>query len=836
MESLSGIIERVTFFSEQSGWSVLKVTPFQSSGEVVTVTVHQAKVFPGATVEFQGDWVEHGQYGTQFKAVSFFEKKPASIAALEKYLGSGLIYGVGPVTAKKIVAQFKEQTLDIFENEMDRLMEIRGIAQGKLEVIRKSWEEHRNIRNVMLFLQNHGLSTLFAVKIYKRYGDESIEIVQDNPYRLALDIYGIGFLSADRIAKAMGIEGRDPRRLRAAIQHVLAASREEGHCYLFFHQVICSLEDLLELSSLEGDARQCLEEMEENGEIKTRTIEGSPCYYSKTLFFHEKYVAEKVSLLKRKPSALDGERVGRWIEKFNTQQVHPLSQEQGESVKGVVGEGFSILTGGPGCGKTTTTKAIVRLLLAMGKRVLLAAPTGRASQRMEEVIGLPAQTIHRLLIWNPAQGGFKKGEQDPLDTDFLIIDECSMLDISLTASLLKAVNPKGTQVLFIGDHDQLPSVGAGNVLKDLIASEAVAVFFLTQVFRQAKESLIIKYAHEINRGQVPRIDTPFRDHSLWEKGCDVLFIDAEEATARGVQFIKRVKRVLNDQVSREGEGILLQKMGAQRVSQGEEGFLVENISEQEWERIKEGKLKHDVISISDKFEHVNIEKLLESKTESEEVREIIKSIHPFSSLHYGVTGSEMVMKLHQEIIPKYRGEGVEVQILSPMTRGSMGTFALNKKIQDRLRGLFPERKQLSVGQKIFLEGDRVIQKKNNYDLEVFNGDIGKIISMDLGTPQIVVCFPRGREVLYKRENLLELDLAYAITIHKSQGSEFDTVIIPVVTQHFKLLLRNLIYTGLTRGKKLVVFVGTRKALAIAVKNDHNKKRQTFLKELTALIH
>ena len=632
----------------------------------------------------------------------------------------------------------------------------------------------------------------------------------------------------------LGITGRDPRRIKAALKHVLASSREEGHCYLTLGQACRSIVKLLE-ESLDELVEKYLHEMAEEREIRTRIIQDQECYYSKTLFYDEKYVAEKVNLLIKKNLQQDMKRIHHWIEKFNSKQKIPLSQEQANSVAGVTGQMFSILTGGPGCGKTTATKAIVKLAMAMGKKVLLAAPTGRAAQRMEEVIGLPAQTIHRLLVWNPSGGGFKKDEEDPLDADFMIVDECSMLDISLTASLLKAINYHQTQVLFIGDQDQLPSVGAGNVLKDLIFCQKIPVFRLTQVFRQAGESLIIKYAHQINNGEIPRIDSPFREPSLWSKGHDALFIDAEEVTQEDLKFLNRTKYVLKKQVDQEGEGLIQieGKKGGQikKLVQDDKAFFLTEISEDELTELKQGNIK--VFSIPEKFKHVQIEHLLASSSQIAEIREVLNKIHPLSSLHYGMTASDMILKLYKEILPKYLGKELEIQILTPMTRGSMGTFSLNKKIQNEFNISSPGKKQLVVGPKIFRQGDRVIQKRNNYDLEVFNGDIGKIVDIDLLNLGLTVTYPgkENRIVIYKKENLVELDLAYAITIHKSQGSEFNAIIIPIATQHFKLLFRNLIYTGLTRAKKFVIFVGTRKALAIAVKNIDNRQRQTFLQDL-----
>lgn len=840
METLSGIVQRITFSSEETGWTVLKVAPFNRPQDIVTVTIHQAQIFAGATVEFNGSWTEHSQYGQQFKATHFLEKKPASTAALEKYLGSGLIYGIGPKTAKKIVKHFKKDTLTIFEEDIERLKEISGIAQAKLEKISFAWTEHREIRNVMMFLQSHGISTLFAVKIYKQYGNEAINIVQDDPYQLSKNIFGIGFLSADKIAASLGIAEQDPRRIKAAIKHILAGSREEGHCYLTFAQICKGINDLLECS-LDEFAQKYLDEMITDHEIKLRKIKEGECeqhcYYSKTLFYNEKYVGEKVSLFLEKDPAVDLERMNDWLESFNKGQEFPLSEQQSSSVMGVLGKRFSILTGGPGCGKTTTTKAIVKLAMAMGKKVLLAAPTGRASQRMEEVIGLPAKTIHRLLIWTPANGGFKKGEEDLLDADFIVLDECSMLDISLTASLLKAIDHQHTQLLFIGDKDQLPSVGAGNVLKDLIESEKVPVFKLTQVFRQAQGSLIIRYAHQINMGEVPKIDTPFRKPELWKSGVDAMFIDSEEVTMEGLKFINRAKKVFKNQLDTEGEGVLQveDKKGEQykKVSKIDEQYMSQDMLQGEFDELKEGKFENKVFTIPKKFRHVQIENLLSSSSEIAELKEILTKVHPFSTLNFGIKASDMILKLYKDIIPKYLGKDVEIQVLSPMVRGSMGTMTLNQKIQNEFNIYAADKKQLIIGEKIFRCGDRVIQKRNNYNLEVFNGDIGKITEIDLLTQEIMVRYPekKGLIVTYKKENLMELDLAYAITIHKSQGSEFSAVIIPVATQHFKMLFRNLIYTGLTRAKKCIIFVGTRKALAMAVHNMDNRQRQTYLSQL-----
>ncbi|MGB8717786.1 MAG: AAA family ATPase, partial [Desulfobacterales bacterium] len=541
-EKIRGIVDRVTYHDPDTGWSVLRVLSFDNLHQQETVTVHQTKVFAGATMEFQGSWAVHPKFGRQFRATEAFERKPATSAALQKYLGSGLIKGVGPKTAKKIVTYFGDKTLDIFEGEIERLEEVRGIAQKKLQMIREAWTAHRAIREVMMFLQSHGISTLFAVRIYKEYGDNAIPYVTQDPYRLANDFFGIGFFSADKVAISIGLAGDSPQRIMAGIKHVLSASREFGHCYLTRSQIRSQVHELIQLD-LTDRLPGFLDQMVQDGLVMARelvTPEGStePCYYSKSLYFDELYVAKKIAGM-RTPPLVDRERAERWLDHFCQAKNISLSAEQADAVRGIVGEKFSILTGGPGCGKTTTTLVLVKLLEAMRLKVLLAAPTGRAAQRMTDVIGKESKTIHRLLEWQI--GKFNKNEENSLDVDFLIVDECSMLDINLTASLLKAV-PDCSQVLFIGDADQLPSVGAGNVLRDIIASGKVPCFRLLTVFRQAQASRIIQYAHQINQGEMPHIDSPFKKPEIWKNGSDCLFIDTDEATMEQLGFIARVKR------------------------------------------------------------------------------------------------------------------------------------------------------------------------------------------------------------------------------------------------------------------------------------------------------
>ena len=775
-EKLSGVVERITFHNQQNGWSVLKVSSFRELEDLSTVIIHQEQVYAGTTMDFWGEWINHPKYGRQFKATQCIEKKPASAAALEKYLGSGLIKGVGPVTARRIVSFFKSRTLEVFENSIGELTSVPGIAQKKLEQIRDSWDKHKAIREVMVFLQNYGISTLFATKIYKTYRDQSIQKVSENPYCLAQDIFGIGFFSADRVALAMGFLKDGEPRIKAGVMHVLASSREEGHCYLTQTQIVEKTLGLLQEDISSESISEVLRTLLLDNQIRLRKLQSrksqsfdihtEDCYYSKTLYYDELSTSEIIcDLLKNKillNSKQNSKKVELWTLKYCEKNHIKLSDEQEEAVCKIPSETFSVLTGGPGCGKTTCTKVLVELLKAMGRKVTLAAPTGRAAQRMSEVIGAEAKTIHRLLEWLPQTNRFHHNEENPIETDFLIVDEVSMLDISLSANLLKAV-PKEAQVLFIGDPDQLPSVGAGSVLADLLNSDSVPRFCLTKVFRQAQESHIIKFAHQINMGETPKVQSAIKTPNAFEKGVDCLFFDSDEVTQDQLKSIQ-----------------------------------------------------------------LNLNKLNLPESESE------KSIHPWSSLRYGLTAVDTVRRLYTKTIYKWFGRNdVEMQVLCPQNRGSMGTMNLNLALQKASNPESERKKEIQIGGKTLRQYDRVIQTKNNYDLGVFNGDIGKIIDIDTEEFCCSIQFSSGdrRIVNFTKEQIGELQLAYAITIHKSQGSEFEVVIIPVLGQHHKMLFRNLIYTGLTRAKKLALFVGTRKAFALSINQIDNRKRQTALANL-----
>ncbi len=812
VEKVRGVVERITYHNPDNGWSVLRVKPFDSHGESATVTVHQMQVFAGATMEFSGSWTVHSKFGRQFKADRATELKPATAGALEKYLGSGLIKGVGPKTARKIVRHFGKETLDVFEHDIERLTEVPGIADKKLSSIKTAWLEHRAIRDVMIFLQSHGISTLFAVRIYKQYGDNSIAQVSENPYRLAADFYGIGFFTADRVALSLGFAEDSPLRITAAIRHVLSASREQGHCYLTREQIVAGVCELLDMKQVAEKIPAFLQEMEQQDALRVRILsdsEGSesPCYYSRSLYYDEKYVAERLLALMR-PLPLDLQRTVDWFARYREKTGIQLSDEQAAAVRSIAGCQCSILTGGPGCGKTTTTRVLVDLLRALGRSVLLAAPTGRAAQRMGEVIGVEAKTIHRLLEFQGT--GFKRNEEKPLQCDVLILDECSMLDITLTASLLKAVGGD-TAVLFIGDADQLPSVGAGNVLRDMISSGYIPCHTLTTIFRQARESEIITYAHQINRGDLPKINSPFKDPGLWENS-DCFFIDSEQATQAQLRFISRAKHHYQTLEAREDAG-------------GDDPLCFDTELDQACYEYKK-------FELPEQFSHVDLHALATADSAAGELATVQKKVHPWSSLYYGLTALDVVRRLYTDWIPKYYGPDCEIQVLSPMIRGSLGTASLNKMLQQAVNPQQQGRAEIVIGERVFRVGDRVIHRRNNYDLGVFNGDIGRITNINNEALTLRVSFFQDeREVEYQREQITELEIAYAITIHKSQGSEFEVVILPVLTQHYRMLFRNLIYTGITRARKLAVFVGTRRAMAIAVANQDTGLRQTALRQL-----
>ncbi|MDV3001025.1 MAG: ATP-dependent RecD-like DNA helicase [Chroococcopsis gigantea SAG 12.99] len=722
LQYLTGVVERITFHAEDSGYTVarLQVPRFQDQ---VTIVGNFANIQPGQTLQLQGSWKEHPQYGSQFQVVFFKETKPATITGIEKYLGSGLIKGVGPVTAKRIVAHFGLDTLDILEEQIDRLIEVDGIGRKKVKTISEAWVQQRTIKEVMVFLQGHGVSTVYAVKIYKQYGNSAIAIVKDNPYQLADDIYGIGFLTADKIARNVGISPWSKYRYGSGVLHTLTRAAEDGHCYLPEKELIQQSVGLLTFEgheAEEGTVEGIIGSMVKEQKLFIEGAEeGTSLCFNPVFYRTEVHLAKLIRQHLSTPLSVDNARVNNWLDRYTDSRGIQLSPQQRQAVELIASSRIAILTGGPGTGKTMTTKVVTALWKAMGKTIALAAPTGRAAKRMTEVTGMQAKTIHRLLEFEPTTMGFKRNIDNPLPQDAIVIDETSMLDLFLAHSLIKAVKP-GSQLLLVGDMDQLPSVGPGKVLKDLIDSGIIPTIKLTQVFRQAAHSAIITAAHGINRGEYPRMEPLSQTPRT-----DCLWFDGGKEPERGIEALSTV--LLN----------YLPKWGFQPAT--------------------------------------------------------------------------------------------DVQILSPMTRGSVGTRNLNTVVQKLLNPPGENKAELKRGDMIYRVGDRVIQLKNDYDREVFNGDLGIIESIDPIEQELLIRVD-DRSVVYDYADLNELGLAWAISIHKSQGSEYPVVIMPMYMQHFMMLNKNLLYTGLTRARKLAILIGDTRAVALAVNRKEEMERYTLLNQ------
>jgi len=746
--TIEGIIKRITFHNPLNGYGILGVelTGNNTKEKNTTITVSNLlKVYEGVSMEFTGEWSTHPKYGKQFVAKHAYEVPPKSRDGVIGYLSSGFFPGIGPATAKRIVNHFGDDAFDMLKNDINRVFEIKGINKKKLKVLVESWEENREMNNIVPFLAQHMVTDGFAHKIYKVYRNETIPKIKENPYQLSYDIKGIGFMFCDKLAMSLGVEYDSEERIKAAIFHVLSNNQNDGHCYLTERQVKGRVKKITNLDVPDKVSNILLSEdmkkkiisissERESGKTENR-------FYSKDIFYAEKYVSEKIVRLSKKNYISDKENLKKQLEIIISKSDIKLSEEQFNSVTGVLLNGLSILTGGPGVGKSTTVKFVYELLKKIGKKVLLAAPTGRASQRLMEIIGEEAKTIHRLLKFNPSISNFDKNEMNPLDCDFIILDECSMIDIKLANSFFRAVDSK-TQVLLVGDKNQLPSVGPGNFLSDLISSQCIPVFSLEKVFRQAEKSKIISSAHSINKGFKPNIDNPIKQPEIWKDGTDCMFIE----------------------------------------------------------------------SSMNKYDKSN----------------------PYSTIKFGLDTVDMIVKLYSEIIPKYMGKENEIQILTPMNKGAVGTIEINKRIQESINPKSNNKKEISTHQdKIFREGDRVIQTTNNYDLNVFNGDIGYIREIDVEELKMVVNFGDkdfSKLVTYSKQDIRDLQLAYSITIHKSQGSEFSTVIMPILNQHYIMLFRNLIYTGLTRAKKMGIIIGENGAFGASIKNINPNIRQTSLSQ------
>lgn len=715
MDILEGIVERITFYSDETGYTVLRIKPNRVNNGLLgkdglaTVVGTLPEIQPGESVRLSGQWASHKDYGNQFRAEAVEQIAPATVEGLKRYLGSGLIKGVGPVTAGRIVEQFGLETLTLLDTTPERLREVPGVGKHRTTLISRAWIEQKQIKEVMLFLQSHRVNTTLAVRIYKMYGDAAIEQVKANPYRLAQDIYGIGFKTADQIALSMGVPFTSPNRIAAGVIHTLNTFSEEGHTYAPRAELVPKTAVLLEvpINACEKAVETLRADQQVMVEVLPKATDETDveAIYLPTFWHSERGVAGRLKAMIRAPASRLAGKTGITVE------AHQLTEQQQSSVVTALSSKVSILTGGPGTGKTTTLKAVIQALDARSASYALASPTGRAAKRLSEATGKEASTIHRLLGFKPP-AGFVHDESNPLDVDMLIIDEASMLDLILFYNILKALTPD-THLLLVGDVDQLPSVGAGDVLRDLIRSDQVPVTRLDAIFRQAEGSLIIQNAHRVNQGKMPDL------------------------------------------------------------SNKEQDFFLFAVEEPE-------------------------------------------------------TAADLLVEVVKERIPRRFGFDPinDIQVLSPMHRGTVGVGTLNERLQEALNPADSSSDHLIMGRRLRV-GDKVIQMRNNYDKEVFNGDMGRIESIDFVDQLMRVLFD-GRSVEYDFADVPELTLAYAISVHRSQGSEYAAVVIPVLTQHYLMLQRNLLYTAMTRARKLVVLVGTRKAIAIAVRNDKVLHRYTGL--------
>lgn len=707
-ETLRGLVERVVFHNEENGYCILKIVPDGKTG-TASLIGKASRVVAGEEFEARGVWEPNRDFGPQFKADELKLKRPDSLGGIERYLGSGLIKGIGPAHAKRIVEKFGPKVFDIIENESKKLEDVEGVGKKRRLEIRESWMKQKALHSIMLFLHQHGISSSRALRIYKTYGDEAQAVLQENPYRMAQDIRGIGFKTADDIAYRLGVANDAPERLKAGLLHVLETAAQNGHCCF---PEVKTIEKAIELLGAANELLQAqIEPLIESSQIERH----GEFFYLPHLRAAEQSIAASVKALATSPAAyppIDEDAALAWVMKKTGKE---LAESQQRAVREALRQRLLIITGGPGVGKTTILRSILLILQSKQVKIVLAAPTGRAAKRLSESTGLEAKTLHRLLEYQ-GEGGWGRHRGKPLVGDLFVVDEASMIDAPLMAQFLSAL-PPGAHLLIVGDADQLPSVGPGMVLHDLITSGTVPCVKLTEIFRQAASSRIITSAHAINRGQVPDLKPTRRS--------DFFFLEASEP---------------------------------------------------------------------------------------EEIRDLI------------------VQLAHTRLPAKYGFDPIaDIQVLTPMNRNLLGTASLNHSLQLALNPPNEVKFEIERFQTTFRVGDKVIQTHNNYDKEVFNGDIGHITAIDADPVKLHVRFDAQRTVEYEPGELDELQPAYALTIHKSQGSEFPCVIIPVSTQHYVLLERSLIYTAITRAKKLCILVGDEKALSLAVSKQESRKRFTGLR-------
>ena len=718
---LQGRIEKITYSDKESGFTIAKVK-VDGQVEPVTVVGKLMSPVPGVILKMKGEWADHPKYGRQFKVIDYKTAVPATVCGIKNYLGSGLIKGLGPVMAGRIVKKFGIKTLDIIENKIEKLADVDGIGGKRIAMIKTSWDEHKNIRDVMLFLQTYGVSTGYGVKIFKQYGNRSIDVVRENPYCLATDIFGIGFTIADSIAEKLGFSKDSELRVKAGILYVLNHLADKGHVFYPYELLVIECVKTLQVNrkivadaidTAAGEGKIVIEDIDDS--IEEFRAYNKAVYLSK-FHFCETRIAFLLKRLVCSPKSIrniNADQALKWVQK--QLDIIPAKNQEA-AIRAALQNKAVVITGGPGTGKTTIINAMIKIFAGLKTKIMLAAPTGRAAKQMSETTGHNAATIHRMLKFSVQKGGFQKNEKNPLNCDLLIVDEASMIDTILMHHLLKAI-PAGATFILVGDVNQLPSVGPGNVLSDIIKSGIMPVIELSEIFRQARGSRIIINAHKINRGIVP--DIRAQDSLGLRK--DFYFIQQEDP-----------------------------------------------------------------------------EKVL-----------------------------EIIIELVKKRIPSRFGFNPieEIQVLTPMHKGVIGAENLNAKLQTALN---PGKDMVISGNRNFKVDDKVMQIKNNYEKDVFNGDIGRIIGISTTDREVIISFD-GRKITYRFTDLDEIILAYAVSIHKSQGSEYPAVVIPVLTQHYILLQRNLIYTAVTRGINLVVMVGTLKALTIGVTNDKTQKRFTYLR-------